>query len=444
VKISVVGTGYVGLVTGVCLAERGHSVTCVDIDHVKVDLINTGVPPIHEQGLEALLRRHAGKSLVATTRLQRAVMDSDLTFIAAGTPFDGREIDLRFVQQIAREVGAALRHKDGYHVVVVKSTVVPGTTDRVVLPLLEEASGKRAGKDFGVGMNPEFLSEGVAVADFMNPDRIVLGGVDARTQDALAEVYASFPDDVPRLRTTNATAEMTKYASNALQATMISFSNEIANLCSALGGIDALDVMRGVHAMKELTVARGATRVPAPITNFLLPGCGFGGSCFPKDLKAIASHAQKLGTLMPILECVLAVNAGQPRRMVDLLKKHIPSLSGVRVAVLGLAFKPGTDDVRESPAIPVINELLAEGAVVRACDPVAVGEARKVLPDAVELTDDLRHALDGAAGVLLVTKWEQFRAVPDLLRGMERPPVVVDGRRMLPPDGVPRYEGIGL
>ena len=293
-------------------------------------------------------------------------------------------------------------------------------------------------------MNPEFLSEGVAVVDFMNPDRIVLGGIDARTQDALAEVYASFPADVLRLRTSNATAEMIKYASNALQATMISFSNEIANLCSTVGGIDAIDVMRGVHAMKELTVGRGATQVPAPITNFLLPGCGFGGSCFPKDLKAIASHAQKLGTLMPILECVLAVNAGQPGRMVDLLKKHIPSLSGVRVAVLGLAFKPGTDDVRESPAMPVIKELLAEGALVRACDPVAVEEARKVLPKEVELTADLRHALDGAAGVLLVTKWDQFRAVPDLVRGMEPPPVVIDGRRMLPPDSVPRYEGIGL
>ncbi len=205
-KISIVGTGYVGLVSGVCFAEQGgHRVECVDIDQTKVDLINTGVPPIHEEGLEPLLRKHAGKSLVATTRLERAVLDSDITFIAAGTPFDGRVIDLRFVKQIATEIGAALRKKDGYHVVVVKSTVVPGTTDTVVLPLLEQASGKKAGKDFGVGMNPEFLSEGVAIADFMQPDRIVLGGIDARTQDVLSEVYANFRDDVPRLRTTNAT-----------------------------------------------------------------------------------------------------------------------------------------------------------------------------------------------------------------------------------------------
>jgi UDPglucose 6-dehydrogenase/GDP-mannose 6-dehydrogenase len=293
-------------------------------------------------------------------------------------------------------------------------------------------------------MNPEFLSEGVAIADFMNPDRIVVGGIDARTQDALAEVYASFPNGVPRLRTNNATAEMVKYASNALQATMISFANEFANVCSTLPGVDAIDVMRGVHLMKELTVRGGTTASAAPITNFLLPGCGFGGSCFPKDLKAIASHAQKLGTLMPILECVMAVNRNRPGRMVEMLKRQVPSLRGARVAVLGLAFKPGTDDVRESPAMPVIHELLAEGAVVRACDPVAVREARKVLPAEVELTDDLRHALDGAAGVLLVTKWEQFREAPTIIRGMNPPPALVDGRRMFDKDSVPRYAGIGL
>src|SRR3954469_9604410 len=204
-KISVVGTGYVGLVSGVCFAEQGgHSVVCVDIDRAKVDSINRGVPPIHEAGLDELLRKKAGKLLTATTQLEPAILGSDLTLIAAGTPFDGREIDLKYVKQIATEIGAALKKKPGYHVVVVKSTVVPGTTDIVVLPLLEEASGKKAGRDFGVGMNPEFLSEGVAIADFMQPDRIVLGGIDARTQDALAELYASFPDDVPRLRTNNA------------------------------------------------------------------------------------------------------------------------------------------------------------------------------------------------------------------------------------------------
>lgn len=449
-KISVVGTGYVGLVTGVCLAEQGgHSVVCVDVDRAKVDSINRGIPPIHEQGLAELLKKHAGRSLTATTDLEPAILGSDLTFIAAGTPFDGREIDLRFVRQIATEIGSALSRKAGYHVVVVKSTVVPGTTDAVVLPLLEQASGKRAGEHFGVGMNPEFISEGVAVADFMNPDRIVLGGIDPRTQDVLAEAYASFPDDVPRLRVNNATAEMVKYASNALQATMISFANEIANLCSTVGRVDAIDVMQGVHLMKELTPrtadpAGAARRAAAPITSFLSPGCGFGGSCFPKDLKAIASFGKTVGASMPILESVIAVNERQPLRMIELLKSRLPSLAGVRIAVLGLAFKPGTDDVRESPAIAIIHALLKEDAIVRAVDPIAVGEAKKVLPDAVELTNDLRHALDGAAGVLLVTKWEQFRAVPEMIRAMNPPPVLVDGRRMLNKGCVPQYLGIGV
>ena len=444
-KISVVGTGYVGLVSGVCFAEQGgHSVVCVDVDPAKIDSINRGVPPIHENALDELLKKHAGRSLVATTELEQAVLGSDITFIAAGTPFDGREIDLKFVRQIATQVGAALRKKPGYHVVVVKSTVVPGTTDSVVLPLLEQASGKRAGGHFGVGMNPEFLSEGVAVADFMNPDRIVLGGVDARTQDVLAEVYAKFPDDVPRLRSTNATAEMIKYGSNALQATMISFANEIANLCSTIGGVDAIDVMKGVHGMKELTPAVNGKRHRAPIANFIFPGCGFGGSCFPKDLKAIVAHGQKLGVAMPLLQSVIDVNRHQPERMIELLKQRVPSLRGVRVAVLGLGFKPDTDDMRESPAIPIVKRLVEEGAIVRGVDPIAVNEARKVLPEAVELTDDLRHALDGAAAVLLVTKWQQFRDVPELIRGMNPPPILIDGRRMLEKDSVPVYAGIGL
>ena len=444
-KISVVGTGYVGLVSGVCFAEQGgHPVVCVDVDRAKVDLINRGVPPIHEKGLGELLQKHAGKRLVATTNLEPAVLDSDITFIAAGTPFDGREIDLKYVRQIATQVGTALRKKPGYHVVVVKSTVVPGTTDAVVLPLLEQASGRRAGKDFGVGMNPEFLSEGVAVADFMNPDRIVLGGIDARAQDVLAEVYAKFPDDVPRLRTNNATAEMIKYGSNALQATMISFANEVANLCSTVGSIDAADVMQGVHLMKELTPSVNGKRSRAPIASFAFPGCGFGGSCFPKDLKAIVSHGQKLGANMPLLQSVIDVNHRQPERMIDLLKQRIPSLKGVRVAVLGLAFKPETDDVRESPAIPIVKRLVEEGAVVRGVDPVAINEAKKVLPTNVELTDDLRHALDGAAAVLLVTKWEQFRAVPDMLRGRDPQPLVVDGRRFFDKNSIANYTGIGL
>jgi len=223
-RISIIGTGYVGLVSGACFAEIGHDCVCVDLDPSKVERINRGEAPIHENGLDAMLARLVGKRLRATTDLKSAVLDSDITFIAVGTPFDGERIDLKFIREAARQIGVALREKPSYHVVVVKSTVVPGTTDDVVLPVLEEASGKRAGADFGVGMNPEFLTEGVAVDDFMKPDRIVLGGIDARSVDTQREVYAPFRG-TPTLATNNKTAEMIKYVSNSVLATMISFSN---------------------------------------------------------------------------------------------------------------------------------------------------------------------------------------------------------------------------
>jgi UDPglucose 6-dehydrogenase len=441
-KLSIVGTGYVGLVTGACLADRGHDVTCVDTDAAKVERINRAESPIHEQGLPELLRRHVGSRLRATTDLAPAVLGSELTFIAAGTPFDGNEIDLRYVKQVARDVGAALRHKAGYHVVVVKSTVVPGTTDGLVLPLLEEASGKRAGADFGVGMNPEFLSEGVAVADFTNADRIVLGGIDERTTDVVAKVYESFAGTAPFIRTNNHTAEMIKYASNAFQATCVSFANEIANLCADFGGgIDALDVMDGVHRMKELS-PDGA---PTGITRFLLPGCGFGGSCFPKDLKALIAHARKIGSPTTLLEGVLAVNGDQPGRLIDLLRRELGGrLAGARITVLGLAFKPDTDDLRESPAIPVIEQLLGGGAAVTAYDPAAMPAARRVFENRITFAGDLPGAVRGARAAVLVTRWDEFRALPQLIAELDPPPVLIDGRRMIDPRSVPRYAGVGF
>ena len=241
------------------------------------------------------------------------MLDSDLTLIAVGTPFDGKSIDLTAVLRATRQIGAALKSKQAYHVVVVKSTVVPGTTDRVVLPALEEASGKQAGVDFGVAMNPEFLSEGEAVHDFMFPDRLVLGGIDERTIETLDRLYEMY-SEVPRLRTNTRTAEMIKYASNALLATLISFSNEIANLGAALGGIDAVDVMRGVH-LSQYFRGRKADGLP-PITAFLAAGCGFGGSCLPKDVSALIAHGRSSGNPMPLLEAVIQLNRDQPRRTV--------------------------------------------------------------------------------------------------------------------------------
>ncbi len=290
-RVSIIGTGYVGLVTGACLAEKGHQVTCVDIDQRRVDALNRAESPIFEAGLDELLRAHVGGRLRATTDLTQAVLDSELTLVAVGTPFDGREIDLTAVSGATRQVGEALKLKASYHVVVIKSTVVPGTTDGHVLPILEDASGKKAGAGFGVAMNPEFLSEGEAVRDFLFPDRIVLGGIDERSIDALARLYEPF-DDVPRIRTNTRTAEMIKYASNALLATLISFSNELANLGAALGGIDSVDVMRGVH-LSQYFRGRNADGLP-PITSFLAAGCGYGGSCLPKDVSALVAHAAQV------------------------------------------------------------------------------------------------------------------------------------------------------
>ncbi len=440
-RISIIGTGYVGLVTGACLAEKGHRVVCVDIDVARVDSLNRAEAPIFEAGLPELLTRHVGHNLSATTDLALAVRESEMTLIAVGTPFDGREIDLSFVLGAARQVGEALRTKSSWHLVVVKSTVVPGTTDGRVLAELERASGKHAGRDFGVGMNPEFLSEGEAVQDFLCPDRIVLGGIDERSTDALAEVYAPFPAEIPRLRTNPRTAEMIKYASNALQATLISFTNELANLGAALGGIDTVDVMRGVHLSNYLR-GRNAEGL-APITSFLKAGCGFGGSCFPKDVKALVAYAERTGEPMPVLASVLAINEAQPRKTVELLKRHWSDLAGVRTTVLGLAFKPGTNDVRESPAFPILQSLLDQKADVTAFDPIARREAEAAFPARLGLryATNLEDALVRAQAVIVVTPWNDFEGVPARLA---EDVVFVDARRAFDKHAIANYEGIGL
>lgn len=441
-RISVIGTGYVGLVSGACFAEVGHDCVCVDVDTSKVERINRGQAPIYETGLEDLLRRHIGRRLRATTDLRAAVLDSEITFIAVGTPFDGRRIDLTHIREAARQVGAALRDKRDHHVVVVKSTVVPGTTDEVLLPELERASGKRAGVEFGVGMNPEFLTEGVAVEDFMQPDRIVLGG-DADAIAAQRRVYAAFAQ-TPRLETNNRTAEMIKYASNSVLATLISFSNEIANLCSALGGVDVADVMEGVHMARYFTIRLpDGQRLKAPITSFLWAGCGYGGSCLPKDTQALAAHSAERGAPMPLLEAAISTNRAQPQRMIALLERHFPQLQNLRVAVLGLAFKEDTDDVRESPAIPIIRTLVERGATVTAYDPIAQVNARPLLPASVRYVDSLDAALTEVDAALLITRWPEFRDIPALLAGRAHQPLLIDGRRVIAPNSVARYAAIG-
>jgi UDPglucose 6-dehydrogenase len=442
-RVAVVGTGYVGLVTAVGLAELGHTVTCIDVDEHKVAALNQGDPPIFERGLEPLLRRNLGTRLSATTDLADAVQGSELTFICVGTPSkpDG-SIDLSFVQQAAEQIGGVLARTDGFHAVVVKSTVVPGTSDQVVRPICERASGKRAGVDFGVGVNPEFLTEGQAVEDFLHPDRIVIGG-DDRTVATLRDLYAGFTG-VPVVQTNAATAEMVKYASNAMLATAISFANEIANLGSAIGGIDAAEVMRGVHLSRYLTTTLGdGTSVTASLSSFYEAGCGYGGSCLPKDVAALAARGRQAGSPLPLLEAVADTNDQQPARLVDLVRRELGTLRGRRITVLGLAFKPDTDDVRCSPAFPALRLLREAGAEVTAHDPVVGPEALRGLEE-VSYAAELADAVKQADAVVIVTRWDQYRQLPELIGQLDPPPPVIDGRRMLDKTSVPRYAGIGL
>jgi len=427
-RISIVGAGYVGLSTGVGFAKMGHSVICMDIDKNKVQSINIGKPPIYEPNMGSCLEEAVkdGK-LKATTGLSDAIMHSEITFISVPTPQsnDG-SADLSFIRKAAEDIGSMLKDKDDYHVVVVKSTVVPGTTEEVVLPALEHGSGKKAGKDFGVCMNPEFLREGRALDDFLNPDRIVIGSLDSKAGEVVERVYACF--DAPKLRTAIKTAEMIKYASNALLATKISFSNEIGNICKGLG-IDVYDVMKGVGMDSRLS------------PSFLRAGAGFGGSCFPKDVAAIAAKGKDVGQETRILDAVLDVNRAQRKRFIDLLEKKVGSVDGKRVAVLGLAFKPESDDIREAPSIDIINMLKGRGAKVSVYDPQAMSNMKAIHAD-IEYKDRPADCLQGADACLILTDWDQFKDMSEKDFDAMNAKVILEGRKVLNQDNVKCFEGI--
>ena len=315
----------------------------------------------------------------------------------------------------------------------------------VVLPILESKSSKLAGEDFGVGMNPEFLKEGEAIKDFMNPDRIVLGGLDKRSIDCLKSLYSVFKD-VDKLETNCRTAEMIKYTANSLLATLISFSNEIGNLCAAAGGIDVTDVMAGVHLDKRLSpILENGNRITPAITTYIEAGCGFGGSCFPKDVKALVAYGRSRQQPMQLLESVIDINEKQPYKILEILKQHYGELAGVKVAVLGLSFKPGSDDMRESPAIPIVKNILESQGQVIAYDPIAEKEAKKVFVNLpIEYRNNLEDAINDADVIILVTRWPEFQSIPKLLEGQKKQPLVVDGRRMLDSGSIERYTGIGM
>lgn len=435
-KVAIVGTGYVGLVTGTCLASRGHRVACVDSDAHRVATIARGAPPFHEPGLTELLGSALRDGrLTVGAALEEAVADSDVSMLAVGTPSREGRIDLSAVEAAATAVGRALGRREEYHVVVVKSTVVPGTTDTVVRRALEAGSGRPAGA-FGLCMNPEFLREGSAVADFMRPDRIVVGCWDARSAAVLDELYRGF--DCPRIVTSLRNAEMIKYAANALLATLVSYSNQVAALCEAMPGLDEETVMTGVHLDRRLTPVDGAAG-PAGIVTYLRAGVGFGGSCLPKDVDALRGLAAERGVATPLLDAVMAVNRQRAGQVVTNLGAALGGLAGRVIAVLGLAFKPGTDDVRDSPAVALIQGLLAAGASVQAYDPLV--RAVPALGGQVALPPAPEAALAGADAVVIATACPEFRSLDwqACARAM-RQRVILDGRNAL--RGVPLPEGV--
>ncbi|MEW6246154.1 MAG: UDP-glucose/GDP-mannose dehydrogenase family protein [Nitrospirota bacterium] len=446
-KVSIIGTGYVGLVSGTCLAACGHTVHCVDIRTDVVQKINSAVSPIHEKDLAPLLSKVVATGhMQATTDLHSAVRDSEVTLICVGTPTRGAEMDLSQMLAASRGVGAALATNSAYHVVTVKSTVLPGTTEGVVRKTIEEASNKPLGKGWGLCMNPEFLREGRAVEDFQCPDRIVVGASDEKTARTMLELYE--PYDCPKLVTTPRTAEMIKYVANSLLATLISFSNEVGNLCAAVPGIDAREVWKGVHLDRRFCPVKADRDNPPGVLEYLWHGLGFGGSCFPKDVAALQGFGRRIGTPTAILDAVLTVNRLQPTKIVSLLEREI-TLSGGTIAILGLAFKPGTDDLRHSPALPVVKGLLARGAHVVVHDPVAMpGAKQERLFEDARFAPDWRTALKGCDACCLITSWPEYRAIrPADFVSLMNNPLVIDGRGMFDPHelaqaGV-KWRGIG-
>ncbi|MDP4181191.1 MAG: UDP-glucose/GDP-mannose dehydrogenase family protein [Bacillota bacterium] len=450
-KISIIGTGYVGLVSGVCLAAKGHKVICVDKKTDIVTRINNKEATIYEPGLDPILKQVVSNgNLTAVDNLRYAVMCSDVSIIAVGTPFGNGKIDLSYIIGCANEIGQILRDKNSYHVVCVKSTVAPTTTDTVVKSILETASGKSIGQ-FGLAMNPEFLREGKAVEDFMSPDRIVIGAYDDRSFNVINKIYKS-KFKAPIIRVNLRTAEMIKYTSNALLASLISYSNEIASICEETGGIDVKEVLESVTLDKRFNPKKGAKLVNPEMIKYLRAGCGFGGSCFPKDVKALISFSESKGYTPDLLHATIDINETQPLRLVRRLEASLGSLQDKKIAVLGLAFKPDTDDMRESPSLIIIKELLLKKAKVFAADPIAIENANKALAsDASELSfcADYKQALQDADAAVLVTSWPEFASISrDEFVDLMKNPVILDGRRVydksiMEEAGI-NYIGVGL
>jgi UDPglucose 6-dehydrogenase len=411
-RVSVIGCGYVGLVAAACLAAQGNRVTIVDVDRDKIESVNERIPHFWEEGLSGMLKE---VDIEATTNYSR-ILDSAIIFVCVGTSSREGGISLEHITEAAKQTASALKHREGYYVVVVKSTVTPGTTEGVVIPILE-GFGRKVGHDFGVCMSPEFLREGHAVYDFMNPSRLVIGEYDRRSGDTLASLHRG--SSFPVFRTNLRTAEMIKLASNAFLSAKISFANEIGNICKQLS-IDTYEVAKGMGFDDRIG------------SKYLNAGLGFGGSCLPKDLRALIAKSRQIGYEPGMLREVLELNDKQALRLLELLERHIP-LEGANIGILGLSFKPGTDDIRDSRAIIVAEALLQRGASVKAYDPAAAERFKEFFPQIQYVT---KEDVMNCDAVLILTEWEEFNYLD--YRGK----IVIDGRRIAKAKEARIYEGI--
>lgn len=443
-NIAILGTGYVGLVAAAVFADRGFQVLTSTQDAGKVELINKGNAPFFEKDLDPLVERTSKSgSLRAVQGRHEAVMESDILFIAVGTPsLMSGEADLRLIKETAQAIGETLKEKQEYTLVVTRSTVVPGTTRNLVLPLVEEHSGKKAGVDFGICMSPEFLRQGAAVNDTQSPDSVVIGELDKRSGDVLEsfsnQVYEG--QNVPVLRMNLESAEMVKYGRNTFLAMNISYINEMARLAETISGVDIYEVVKGVGADWRINPA------------FLNAGCGYGGSCFPKDVKALISFARTRGIEPQLLEATEEVNEQQAAHMVAIARQELNwSLKGKRIALLGLSFKPGTDDMREAPAIKIANHLYAHEADIVAYDPKAIPNAEnRFIRDTIKIryAENIEDCLKDAECCMILTEWDEFKSItPDTFNKYMKRSVIVDGRRIYNTEmqnSVDAYRGIGL
>lgn len=442
-RITIIGTGYVGLVTGAGMADLGHKIVCVDKNEYIVNKINSGISPIYEEGLtELLIQAISNNNLSASMDLENSILNSDVSIVAVGTPFDGKKIDLSQIKNAVKSIALSLKKASKYHVVCIKSTVVPGTTNDIIRPILERYSKRIVGESLGLVMNPEFLAEGSAVNDFTKPDRIIIGSIDKKSAKFFSKIYSKFKS-TDKLITNLNTAEMIKYTANSYLALNISFANEMANLSSAVKNIDFLDVLKGVYLDKRISPIVDNKRILPDLTKFLYPGAGFGGSCFPKDLMAIKSFGQSKFHKMNMLNSIIKVNRQQQDEIFKIVKKAVGALNKKTICVLGLSFKPNTDDVRESPSKKIIQKLLKHGCSIKAHDPKAIEKMRIVLDKKrIKYTDKIEEALENVDAIILITPWEEYRKFFQKFKNHHIP--IIDCRRVLDKNSNLNYFGVGI